>query len=330
MPPASSRPLKKHRPTPYEDPRKTQASTSTLVVHEYSSTLPLDEQPGQGASSSDSDKQDHRKNKRNRSTLSCWHCHKNKRKCDRGHPCTRCRTLNTKCVYEHDTTTPCNGVEDENLRLRGRVSELETILRLYRGKPEVDISHRETYDWVLTMPELVWHLMQGVVDFAREASDIFGTIEPEGEAGECKQRLQTWLTNLNGTVTKAMNEAKKSRRDMPPGAQLNGYHMPTPVPSPPSIVTAFASPEDQAPPPYTTPSPETAYSQSPMAAVHTPVYEPYDGTVAPYDVNSTAEYALYDQSNMFHALVAMPDVQDSTFLMGFNWDDLNTTFAASA
>ncbi|KZT60672.1 hypothetical protein CALCODRAFT_97784 [Calocera cornea HHB12733] len=230
-----------------------------------------------------------------------------------------------KCVYEHDNKAPCHGLEDENVRLRDRVSELETILRLYRGKPDVEISQRETYDWVLTIPEVIWHLMQGVVDFAAEADQIFNHISPVGEAGEVQRRLQEWLRGLSGTVSTAMHEARKSRRDMPADLH-NGGHMPTPVSSPPSLAANFStSPEHAVPPTYPAMhSPQSIHSQSPVIAqpIQEPVYHSYagavDGTVASYIEEATDLSAFYGDPSIYEAFVAMPqELGSNLFLEGW-------------
>ncbi|KZT03745.1 uncharacterized protein LAESUDRAFT_323764 [Laetiporus sulphureus 93-53] len=81
---------------------------------------------------------DHRRRPRNRPTQSCFNCHTSKRKCDRKRPCSRCIQLGLTglCVYEiDDPALRDNPNIDENIRLRNRIAELETVLREIRGKP---------------------------------------------------------------------------------------------------------------------------------------------------------------------------------------------------
>ncbi|EIN12810.1 hypothetical protein PUNSTDRAFT_59909 [Punctularia strigosozonata HHB-11173 SS5] len=98
---------------------------------------------------------DSRKKRRNRTTQSCLNCHTSKRKCDRKRPCSRCIQLGLTglCIYETSDpnerralTSPLTlGAPDQpscrddpNLpeveRLRGRVAELESLVRELRGQ----------------------------------------------------------------------------------------------------------------------------------------------------------------------------------------------------
>ncbi|EJU03296.1 hypothetical protein DACRYDRAFT_21513 [Dacryopinax primogenitus] len=205
------------RAKPYE---KREGSPIVGLLTPFSSSLPLDEQANEGGpSTSETDfKPDHRKNKRNRVTLSCWHCHKNKRKCDRGYPaCDRCKAHNNAagCVYEHDVTRPCPDPQDELARQQKRIHDLETILRLYRGKQHVEVPHRETYDWCLTIPETLWHIMMGAVDNIREVKAALTDVEPLDQHHDRVKPLHDWLDTLERNVLGAMTEAKKSRRLRP-------------------------------------------------------------------------------------------------------------------
>lgn len=81
---------------------------------------------------------DHRKRRRNRTTQSCLNCHTSKRKCDRKRPCHRCTQLGLTglCVYEVDDPIMRGDLSaDEATRLKGRVAELERLVRELRGKP---------------------------------------------------------------------------------------------------------------------------------------------------------------------------------------------------
>ncbi|KAG2143001.1 hypothetical protein DEU56DRAFT_792909 [Suillus clintonianus] len=80
----------------------------------------------------------HRKRRRNRTTQSCLSCHTSKRMCDRKRPCGRCTQLGLTglCVYEVDDASKRTDVqEDESLRLRQRVAELEGVIRELKNKP---------------------------------------------------------------------------------------------------------------------------------------------------------------------------------------------------
>ncbi|TFK97061.1 hypothetical protein BDV98DRAFT_274207 [Pterulicium gracile] len=79
---------------------------------------------------------DHRKRRRNRTTQSCLNCHTSKRKCDRKRPCHRCTQLGLTglCVYEvDDPIMRGDPSADEATRLKGRVAELERLVRELRG-----------------------------------------------------------------------------------------------------------------------------------------------------------------------------------------------------
>ncbi|KAG9051695.1 hypothetical protein FS837_000084 [Tulasnella sp. UAMH 9824] len=79
-----------------------------------------------------------RSKKRNRVMQSCVACHSQKRKCDRKRPCTRCTEhgIAGQCVYQLEDPAVREGPEqDELLRLRGRVRELEHTVRVLMQKP---------------------------------------------------------------------------------------------------------------------------------------------------------------------------------------------------
>ncbi|KAG8907449.1 hypothetical protein FRB99_004244 [Tulasnella sp. 403] len=79
-----------------------------------------------------------RSKKRNRVMQSCVACHSQKRKCDRKRPCTRCTEhgIAGQCVYQLEDPAIRDGPEqDELLRLRSRVAELERTVRVLMQKP---------------------------------------------------------------------------------------------------------------------------------------------------------------------------------------------------
>ncbi|KAG8935754.1 hypothetical protein FRC03_006438 [Tulasnella sp. 419] len=79
-----------------------------------------------------------RTKKRNRVMQSCVACHSQKRKCDRKRPCTRCTEhgIAGQCVYQLEDPVLREGPEqDELLRLRGRVADLEHTVRVLMQKP---------------------------------------------------------------------------------------------------------------------------------------------------------------------------------------------------
>ncbi|KZT41463.1 hypothetical protein SISSUDRAFT_981816, partial [Sistotremastrum suecicum HHB10207 ss-3] len=85
------------------------------------------------ASSSTPAEMDHRKRRRNRLSVSCVNCHQSKRMCDRKRPCSRCVQLGLTglCIYEVDEKAAASGTQghEENLRLRKRIAELESVVR---------------------------------------------------------------------------------------------------------------------------------------------------------------------------------------------------------
>lgn len=114
--------------------RSRSSSRSNPIYHMSASEsdlsrFDLDEQTGE--------KIDHRKRKRNRTIQSCLPCHQNKRKCDRKRPCSRCTALGLtgSCVYEVDhARNPDDPEQTENEHLRGRIAELEQVVRELRQK----------------------------------------------------------------------------------------------------------------------------------------------------------------------------------------------------
>jgi len=80
---------------------------------------------------------DHRKRRRNRLALSCVNCHQAKRSCDRKRPCSRCVQLGITglCVYEVDKEVAREDSANENLRLRRRIAELESVVRGLKNSP---------------------------------------------------------------------------------------------------------------------------------------------------------------------------------------------------
>ncbi|OCB85176.1 hypothetical protein A7U60_g7802 [Sanghuangporus baumii] len=81
---------------------------------------------------------DHRKRRRNRTTLSCLNCHSSKRMCDRRRPaCGRCTKLGLSgtCVYEVDDINRRDPAQDEVLLLKNRIAELEGFIREFKRKP---------------------------------------------------------------------------------------------------------------------------------------------------------------------------------------------------
>ncbi|TCD63982.1 hypothetical protein EIP91_004715 [Steccherinum ochraceum] len=74
--------------------------------------------------------------RRNRTMHSCLNCHNSKRKCDRKRPCQRCIELGLTglCVYQVDDPTAMDDPNlDQNMRLRRRIAELESLVRDLRG-----------------------------------------------------------------------------------------------------------------------------------------------------------------------------------------------------
>lgn len=80
---------------------------------------------------------DHRKRRRNRLALSCVNCHQAKRSCDRKRPCSRCVQLGITglCVYEVDKDVVRDDPANENIRLRKRIAELESVVRGLKNNP---------------------------------------------------------------------------------------------------------------------------------------------------------------------------------------------------
>ncbi|KAJ7158291.1 hypothetical protein C8R43DRAFT_995321 [Mycena crocata] len=78
---------------------------------------------------------DHRKRRRTRCTQSCMNCHATKRMCDRKRPCSRCSQLGLSgtCVYEVDD--PSRQGKQGDVRLMGRIAELEGVIRELKQKP---------------------------------------------------------------------------------------------------------------------------------------------------------------------------------------------------
>lgn len=73
---------------------------------------------------------------------SCLPCHTNKRKCNRGRPCERCISLGItgNCVYETEDPSVIKKIDlkdpaNEIARLRGRIAELEGVVRILKGRP---------------------------------------------------------------------------------------------------------------------------------------------------------------------------------------------------
>ncbi|KAF8079312.1 hypothetical protein FPV67DRAFT_1692048 [Lyophyllum atratum] len=100
---------------------------------------------------------DHRKKRRNRTTLSCMNCHTSKRMCDRKRPaCARCIQLGMSgiCIYEVDDPTQSSNSSDETTRLLRRVAELESVVRETTPSPSLTTPTEEHAHFPQPLPHI--------------------------------------------------------------------------------------------------------------------------------------------------------------------------------